>query len=246
MQAEWELVISHFNESLDWLPSLLADPLLAHRDLKIIVYHKGRSVSLQNPKTAATMYMQANSAQYLKAFNGSMAWVTTANLGREQETFVRHLSRGYRFLAPWTAFLQGNPFHSGYVLDDLKRAIRRHPTQRRPCGLLGSPIIVSRADGCTNHCGLAVATTCASLRRAEGVASHISCAEPFLFTNGGMFFASRDAVWARRRLVYNEMMFKLMGEAKYKKRSPLYPYIFERLWDRILSCSSSRPDRSAK
>lgn len=200
---------------------------------------------LENPIEAAAAYMEdASNAQYLRSFNGSLAWYTARNVGREQETFVRHLSRGYNHLAPLTAFVQGNPNHSGNVLEDLKHAIRTRlvPTPRSiasdRCGLLGSPRVPSLADGCHNHCGLAVAATCALLRRAGGSGSRLSCREPFRFTNGGMFYTSRDAVWAHDRSLYRLMLGMLTGEARYTRRAPLYPYIYERLWDSILNCSS--------
>ena len=255
----WELVISHFDEKLDWLPRLLEETALSKdRSASIVFYHKGGGkVRLENPIEAAAAYMEdASNAQYLRSFNGSLAWYTARNVGREQETFVRHLSRGYNHLAPLTAFVQGNPNHSGNVLEDLKQAegetysqdfqdattasyvfhairTRLVPTPRSiasdRCGLLGSPRVPSLADGCHNHCGLAVAATCALLRRAGGSGSRLSCREPFRFTNGGMFYTSRDAVWAHDRSLYRLMLGMLTGEARHTRRAPLYPYIYERL-----------------
>ena len=55
----WELVISHFDEKLDWLPRLLEETALGtDSNVSIIFYHKGSGkVRLENPVEAAAAYM---------------------------------------------------------------------------------------------------------------------------------------------------------------------------------------------
>jgi len=87
----------------------------------------------------------------------------------------------------------------------------------------------AHADGCPNHCGLALQSTC------ERVATRrTSCKPPFAFAAGGQFVISRARAHKLNRARYADMVRMLNGEVWYKHRAPLYPYIFERLWGRVL------------
>ena len=233
----WQFVVSHYKEKLDWLPQLLKDTRLG-RHAGVFIYHKGGSGHSLIPH----MENVSNANYFEKGlFSGSFSWKSIANVGREQETFVRHLLAFYNKLAPMTVFLQGNPVHSGTVLRDLKTTIRAME-RRRPrhqlskCGLLGGPLVRALADGCDNHCGIAIGTTCTKLTISNHGVRPISCEEPFYFTNGGMFYVARENVRVHDRALYRKIHRMLAGEARYKRRAPLYPYIFERLWERLLDC----------
>ena len=47
-----------------------------------------------------------------------------------------------------------------------------------------------------------------------------------------MFFVRARARHLRRE-VYARITQQLRGEARYDRREPLYPYIYERLWKRL-------------
>lgn len=200
----WQLVVSHCRESLDWIPSLKFD--------RVVVYSK-----CGVPPNESLPYV----------------WLNGSNVGREAETFARHLFEQYSALAPITAFLQGNPDHNGDVLQQLRDT--RHELNemeaQRPdvCALLGHPIVTADADGCPYHCGLAVAATCERVG-----ARRTDCKPPFSFAAGGQFVVTRARARRLSRVRYAQMLQLLRQEARYKRRAPLYPYVFERLWGRLL------------
>lgn len=174
---------------------------------EVWVYHKG---------VAATRVVH----------DPSWRWVVVPNIGREAETVARHLFEEYDALAPLTAFLQGNPEHGG-ALSMLGAAMST--PNATGCGVLGAPILSSQADGCPHHCGLAIRATCERLRLPR-------CAAPFRFVAGGMFFVSRERARHLRREQYARMVQQLRSDARYDRRAPLYPYIYERLWKRFFEC----------
>ena len=67
----------------------------------------------------------------------------------------------------------------------------------------------------------------------------LECHEPFDFAAGGMFYASRAAVRLNARSVYRVLHETVHAERRFKRRTPLYGYIYERLWGRMLNCSSA-------
>ena len=270
----WRIVVAHYREQLDWLPSLLEADGRLHpggRRPSVYVYHKGgdhaptrgRGVS-----SGISTYVSETNAEYFRRFNGTLKWITLENIGREVETFTRHLFSHYDDLAPMTAFLQGNPEHSdrrynGTVLRELKQAILyTHGRTRQAeaggadswlegrrvqrfgetprCQLLGAPMVPTDGDGCPNHCGIAIMSTCSKLATRLPVKERLSCHEPFPFVAGGMFCLSRAAVHAYKRPFYLAMQDMLYAERCFKKRAPLYPYVYERLWGRLFNCSWSR------
>jgi hypothetical protein len=193
----WQLVVSHCNESLQWIPSVGIE--------NVMVYTKcGAAPNRTLP----------------------YEWRTGENVGRETETFARHLLEQYDALAPYTVFVQGNLAHGGDVVEQLRALQKRPPSA---CALLGAPVVRARADGCPNHCGLAIQATCARLATA-----HTTCRAPFPFAAGGQFVLTRQRARALSRARYAEMLAMMRGEARYKRRAPLYPYVFERLWHKLL------------
>lgn len=244
----WSIIVAHHREQLDWLPSLL-DGLQQSHLPTVHIYHKGcEGYSAKNTCASVSAYLSTAYAGYFAAYNGSFMWTPLENVGREVETFARHLHESYHDLTPMTAFIQGNPEHSdrafnGTVMRELKHAMTHAPRggeeigQRPHCKLLGAPIVLSDGDGCPNHCGLAVSSTCARLAHAQPMRNLLSCAEPFEFVTGGMFYLSRATVHLNARSFYLAMHDMLYAEGRFKRRAPLYPYIYERLWPRLFNCS---------
>ena len=197
----WQLVVSHCRESLDWIPSIGIE--------NVVVYTKcGVKPNHSLPYTYRAIQ----------------------NVGREAETFARHLFEQYNHIAPITVFLQGDPRHSGAVLEEVRRlhGLREWTS---PCKLLGKPILHALSDGCPSHCGLAIKATCERLRTARA-----TCEPPFLFAAGGQFILSRARAHRMGRRRYSVMKDLLTQESLYRLRAPLYPYVFERLWGALL-CS---------
>lgn len=88
-----ELVISRYNENLEW-----ADKVQEYFDL-VSVYNKGD---------------QIDDISYANIQNIN-------NVGREAQTWVYHIISKWDKIADYTFFVQGSPFHhSEYILDILK------------------------------------------------------------------------------------------------------------------------------
>ncbi|KAJ7354978.1 hypothetical protein OS493_028637 [Desmophyllum pertusum] len=79
---DYEFVIAHYNESLDWIR-----PIVNHTH----VYHKGKD--LQPPPLH--LY----------------AWERLPNVGRESHTYLYHIIKNYEKLPEITVFLQGDSSH---------------------------------------------------------------------------------------------------------------------------------------
>lgn len=85
----FEIVISHFCEKLDW-----AKPL---KSINKIIYEKG-SVKQQN----CPIYRDDVKVQNLKV-------IRLPNIGRESHTYLYHIINNYNNLTDYTVFVQGNP-----------------------------------------------------------------------------------------------------------------------------------------
>ena len=206
----WRLVITHLHEPLDWVRAALPNGTAAP---EVWVYHKGAHGGLPT-----------------YVYDPRWRWIEVPNVGREAETVARHLYEEYDALAPMTAFLQGSPRrHNGGVLDRLRLEMASPRRNATGCTVLGAPMISVQTDGCPHHCGLALQATCERLQLPR-------CAAPFRFAAGGMMAVSRERARRLRRETYKLMFAQLHGEARYTKRAPLYPYIYERLWKRVFAC----------
>lgn len=250
-RVRWRVVVAHYREPLDWLLPLMEQ---SREQASVYVYHKGG------------MGRGAYAIGNLTGLGGArLRWIDCDNIGREAETFARHLFDHYDGLATMTAFLQGNPVasHFGKVLRETIRAMQRAPVARPVelarspawrCRLLGSPLMSVDGDGCKSHCGLAISPTCDHLSmhgarrgRAFGLAApSMRCQSPFWFASGGQFLLSRAAAHTRPRSLYGLIVRQLHAEAKYNGRQHLYPYIYERLWQRIWNCSWVAPSPNRK
>lgn len=79
-----EVVIARYEENLNWI-SLIAD------DIPVTIYNKGNPINLLRlPRHAEIINIE--------------------NIGRESETYARHIIKNYKELATYTLFLQGDPF----------------------------------------------------------------------------------------------------------------------------------------
>ena len=103
--SDYEIVIAHYNEKLDWLI-----PLASHAH----VYHKGTDV--QPPP------MQL------------YAWEKLPNVGRESHTYLYHIIQNYENLPEVTVFLQGEGMGSGFCwnkAEDYLNNIKKNATCKR-------------------------------------------------------------------------------------------------------------------
>jgi hypothetical protein len=193
IKGMWQMVISHCRESLDWVSKI------GVKD--IVVYTKcGVKPNYSLP----------------------YRWIQCKNVGREAETFVRHIFQNYNHLAAHTVFLQGDPNHGNtlYQLDHLIRN-QNWTSSDLPCRLLGiSSLTTATSDGCPNHCGIAVKSTCQRILQPE---NSKLCDPPYKYTPGGQFVLTRKGALHIRRDRYHQILSMLRSEERYKRRDPLYP-----------------------
>ncbi len=96
----YDLVISHYNENLDWIS------YVDKSKFKIIIYHKFHSENLD----VYNKSIRINNNEYL-----------LGNIGREAHTYLFHIVNNYNDLSDIQIFSQGNPFdHCFNFFDELK------------------------------------------------------------------------------------------------------------------------------
>lgn len=90
-----QLVIARYQEDVAWLNNV-------SDDIEIVIYNKGKKDILPKLLRKVTV-------------------IDVANLGRESETYCRHMIQNYHNLAEYTIFSQGDPFcHAPYLMEFLK------------------------------------------------------------------------------------------------------------------------------
>jgi hypothetical protein len=90
-----DVVIARYNEKIKWI----TDDHSICQNYKFIIYNKGEHLDYPT--------------------------IEIPNVGRESETYFRHIVENYENLAPHTLFLQGDPFaHSATMLHNIKHVIR--------------------------------------------------------------------------------------------------------------------------
>lgn len=113
---DYEIVIAHYNETLDWV-----EPIANHCH----VYHKGND--LQPPPM------------------GLHAWDKLANVGRESHTYLHHIISNYDKLAGITVFLQGEDLRRNnhtcfHTIHEMLRQIKNNVT----CRVLSDPLSLDK------------------------------------------------------------------------------------------------------
>ena len=214
----WRLVIAHYNEPLHWLSELTRGLSLPATELqrRVLIIHKGN--------TSVNVGIKAT-------------WISRRNVGREQDTFLYHITSCYHQLAGVTIFLQGDPRHGGNrVCRNVASLLNidDHPSlaTRAECELLGYPFAAS-IDGCPHHCGLALGDTCAKLVRATRGSLHDCRQGPFVFSTGGQFYATAHSIRRHSQSFYAAALSTFEPSQNY-----LYAYVWERMWARVLDCTT--------
>jgi hypothetical protein len=98
----FEIVISHFCEKLDWIHKI--------KSIDKIIYEKGKG---NTKKQNCPFYKSDIVANKLKI-------ITLPNIGRESHTWLYHIVNNYNNLAEYTIFVQGNPLdHYSEIIETL-------------------------------------------------------------------------------------------------------------------------------
>lgn len=98
----FEIVISHFCEKLDWIKKI--------KSINKTIYEKG-NINQQN----CPIYRNDITLDKLKV-------IRLPNIGRESHTYLYHIVNNYKNLAEYTIFVQGNPIdHYSEITETLLR-----------------------------------------------------------------------------------------------------------------------------
>lgn len=90
-----QLIIARYKEDVTWLNDV-------SDDIDVLIYNKGKKDTLPKLLRKVTV-------------------IDVPNLGRESETYCRHIIQNYHNLAEYTIFSQGDPFcHAPYFMKFLK------------------------------------------------------------------------------------------------------------------------------
>jgi len=208
MDYQIELVIARFEEDLLWIRRVPPS-------LRITIYNKGGSPALPSdfPKR---MGVTATSL---------------ANVGREAETYLRHLVGRYDSLAPLTVFCQGHPFDHA---PDFHASLQELASGMAGANSLTPFTWYGFLDETDDPHGrrLFVPWSKNPERRelSTGVLYEALFGEAtptlFHFRGGAQFAASRDAIW-RRPLDFYELALELCASISLAAHS------YERIWDRL-------------
>jgi hypothetical protein len=208
MDYQIELVIARFEEDLLWIRRVPPS-------LRITIYNKGGSPALPSdfPKR---MGVTATSL---------------ANVGREAETYLRHLVGRYDSLAPLTVFCQGHPFDHA---PDFHASLQELASGMAGANSLTPFTWYGFLDETDDPHGrrLFVPWSKNPERRelSTGVLYEALFGEAtptlFHFRGGAQFAASRDAIW-RRPLDFYERALELCASISLAAHS------YERIWDRL-------------
>lgn len=104
MEPQIDIVVARYKENLEWINDI-------DIDINVIIYNKGTAISESD-------------------FSRSVTILHVSNIGRESETYLRHIIKNYDTLADYTMFLQGDPFaHTNnfkHVLQNIKKFIKMY------------------------------------------------------------------------------------------------------------------------
>lgn len=105
MEPKIDLVVARYNEYIGWINNI-------DDHFNVIIYNKGKFLTACN-------------------FTRPVEIINIPNVGRESETYLRHIIKHYNSLADYTIFCQGDPFiHANNferVLKNIKNFIKTYP-----------------------------------------------------------------------------------------------------------------------
>ena len=234
MDSQIELVVARFEEDLRWIRRVPVS-------IRVTIYNKGAS-----PALPADFPLRAGMEVIPLSNIG-----TLGNVGREAETYLRHLTSRYETLAPRTVFCQGHPFdhapdfHASLqelARGGMKGGIEGDLENTKMSADLAGP----RADPLPPFiwCGFLDETDDPYGRRlfvpwSKNIARHELATgalveslfgeqspDFFHFRGGAQFAVSREAV-RRRPLGFYEHALELSTSI------PLAAHSYERIWDRL-------------
>ena len=192
-----KFVVARYNEDISWVPSLLS----------------------RFPNSKCTVYNKGDFIEDHLSYNV----IVLDNMGRETETYLRHIIDNYEHIDDAVIFLQGHPFdHCPDLFNSVERAVEK---LANGSGFenIGSQIIEIKDGIPTFHLEIKqeLFDTHQDLKIGD-----FPC--KFSFSAGAMFLVRHDIISNKELDFYKHCI--TMVE---KEKGPIRGYCFERLWSLI-------------
>ena len=138
------------------------------------------------------------------------------NLGREGQTYYKHIVENYHTLDDYTVFLQGNPFdHSPNVLLKLNQYIQSPPI--KDFEYISEQIYKTNLSGCPHHSNLPMQQVYAILFQENRSEMEIE------FGAGAQFIVSRKAIQSNP-IEFYQLILQFLEQSI----DPIVGHVFER------------------
>lgn len=197
-----EIVVSRYNENIDWINGV-------QTDINITIYNKGhQDINIDRTNTKV---------------------INVTNIGREGETFLRHIKENYDYLFYNILFIQGNPFaHYKSFLEvantKLTESIFYISDWIPRVTTYSSPDIVNKANNLLTTMGL----------------NNIS--NDCTFSAGAQYLINRNLIKRKPNHWWNQLYEHYISDLhdfELYKDSSANPWIFERIWPIIYNDKST-------
>ena len=231
-----QLVVSRYNENLDWLCAI--------NDIDILIYNKGKT-DIDYIKTS------------LNKANTNCDIIKLENIGKEGHTYISHIINNYNNLYDYTIFVQGFPFDhlpniylkiNLYKMNVNNIKFEYISDKILECDFLGRATRVCES-GSSNY--LPIIDIYNYLFKNK---LHIETKKNnpfelqkytkgpiFEFSPGAQFIVSKKTIINRPISFYKKILnifndpIKIYDGIKYTKINPIEGYIIERLWKYIMT-----------
>lgn len=230
--AELDIVISMYKESAEDIRTTMRKlkeiPMIAASEPRLLLYVKDQEVSV----TA------------LKDATGASEVIKAPNVGREGETYLRHIVTRWDKLAKHTIFLQGELHNSWEIFRRLGTYFNAQ-TGMLSLGFSGN---TCNCEDCEDRWGWSENPT--TMQHIYGKIFNQECTGPILLAYKGQFVASAKRIRGAGLARYKELWELIQDQTSWAHQpdylrgrpdslnAPWFGYTLERLWSVILQCNN--------
>jgi hypothetical protein len=149
------------------------------------------------------------------------------NIGRESDTFLRHILENYSRLSEYNIFLQGNPFfHYRNILNFIN-----YDSSNQTIIFLSDRIETDDINGRPNHPGLKIGEV------LENIGVSYLNDEKFTFSTGAQYRIHKSLI-LNKSFEWWENLYDVHNRYLSEPGINGSPWIFERIWPKIWAYSS--------
>ena len=231
--ANVQLVISRFNENLDWL--------IIIKNIDILIYNKGEK-NIDYIKN------------YLNNINIKCKIINLPNIGKEGQTYIKHILDNYKNLYDFTIFVQGFPFDHcptiyskiTYFINNLKNIHFSFLNDKLlECDFLGKATQFCEVGGYRYLPMIDIYNKIfnnkinINIKKKNPYEMEDLKGPIFKFGPGAQFIVSKNQINKKPKSFYKkinnifENPMKEFNNIKYTNINPLEGYVIERLWKYI-------------